>query len=140
MSVDARLVVGDTDRLETVGTVHRSRTDGQPIAAVRFTVAGEPGIFTVQNRDAAVLVEALIDCADQVVCAAHHLGVLDDAGRLIELANELHLRLVARIPTDRLTAAIREHRTDDDDWKGLLKGALATYEERAARAANEVAP
>ncbi len=139
MSVDARLVVGDGDRLETVGTVHISHLNGW-IAAARFTVAGEPGILTVQILDAAALVEALIDCADQIVCAAHHLGVLDDAGRLIELANELHLRLVARIPTDRLTAAIREHRTDDDDWKGLLKGALATYEERAALAANEATP
>ncbi len=108
MSVDARLVVGDTDRLETVGTVHRSRTDEQPIAAARFTVEGEPGILTVQNRDASALVEALIDAADQIVCAAHHNGVLDDPGRLIELANELHLRLVARIPTDGLTAAIRD--------------------------------
>ncbi len=112
MSVDARLVVGDGDRLEAVGTVHRSRADGQPIAAARFTVKGEPGILTVQNRDAAVLVEALLDCAYQVVCAAYEQGALVDPARLASLAAELRLRIAERM--DGMAAEIREARATLD--------------------------
>ncbi len=111
MSVDARLVVGDGDRLEAVGTVHISHLDGW-IAAARFTVEGEPGILTVQNRDAGVLIEALMDCAYQVVCAAYEQGALVDPVRLASLAAELRLRIAARM--DGMAAEIREARATLD--------------------------
>ncbi len=108
MSVDARLVAIDNQRLTARGTVQRGA--GGWIAAASFTITGDSsGAVGVQNfDDPDGLVEALIDAADQIVCAAHEHGVLDNPARLASLAAELRLRLAARIPTDGLNSAIRD--------------------------------